>query len=65
VNAHECINCLFLGRCDETSEQRLLEHYFCPRWEAEIYEVAEARRAVIRQVGSDILHVLVHPPKEG
>lgn len=61
----ECIDCQFLGKCSETSPDKVLAHYTCPRWESDLSEIVAARLDALRQFGPTILDPLVHPPKEG
>lgn len=59
-----CLNCKYLGQCEETSVEKLLANYTCVRWDEVPAEVSAARATAIRQFGDAGARILVDPPKE-
>lgn len=61
----ECVTCALLGRCDETTPLRILQHYRCNDWEEVARpEEVQARCEVINKFGNCGLLVLINSPEE-
>jgi hypothetical protein len=58
----ECVTCTLLGACNETSPDKILNHYVCHRYlEVNNQETVQARCDVINKFGKFALEALINP----
>lgn len=63
----ECLNCKWLGRCQDVTEERLKTQYHCHKWEGAVSEIVNARNRLIRSFGNAAFPTLIKvevSPKE-
>ncbi len=56
---YQCINCIHLGHCTETSPEKLMAGYYCSRWQEALPEVYAARHQAIQLFGISGLKAVI------
>lgn len=51
TGGYECLNCKWLGSCQETDVVKLKTRYHCHKWEGAVSEIVLARNHAIRTFG--------------
>lgn len=61
---YQCINCGHLGRCKETSIEKILASYCCERWKEVEPAVYAARLEVFKLFGREGLKAIISKEME-
>lgn len=65
MSGYECLNCAKIGDCQETSEEKARQQYYCAEWRVASMEAIEARNKALVIFGdSGLTSILSTKPKE-
>ena len=59
MSGPQCINCVHLGHCADTSAEKVVQGYVCSRWQEASQEVYAARYQIVQLFGKSGLKAVI------